>query len=299
MGADVEILLLGDRATEAHCASSLAELLADRWMRTFNRFQQGSEISRLNAAGRGQVSRLLFTAIDRTVEATRMSRGAFNPLILPALIAAGYDRSIEFLSDSPTTEEAPEAIPGIEQIQLCPERRYVELPEQAQLDLNGIAKGLYADELAHRLPDWPGGIVSAGGDMRVWGEGPEEGRWAIGVEPPDQGENDLAVLVLSAGGIATSGVNRRSWRRGTEVIHHLIDPGTGAPTAVESETVTVLAATASLAETAATALFIEPALATYPPFASRLWATIRAGADGGVTIERLNAKEPFDVYTSC
>ena len=296
MGSEVEILLLGEAASDAGNAFALAESLAGEWMRTFNRFHPESELSRLNSATGGFVSARLFDAIRRAVEAARISRGAFNPLILPALVAAGYDRSFEDLASQRLQPLQDTSVHPAEHIVLDSGRRWVQLPDGAQLDLGGIAKGLYADELAQRLADWPGGIVSAGGDMRIWGEGPDGGAWAIGVEPPDQGEHDLAVVLMQEGGIATSGINRRSWKSGDTGTHHLISPRTGRPVVSETVSVTVIAPTAATAEIAATSLYIDPDLAADGALPGIVRGAIVIDSHGRSTSTRFDQEAAYHVY---
>jgi thiamine biosynthesis lipoprotein len=56
--------------------------------------------------------------------------------------------------------------------------------------------------------------------------------------------------------LATSGRDRRHWRRGGRLQHHLIDPRTGRPSESGWEQVTVCAATCNGADVAAKAAFI-------------------------------------------
>jgi thiamine biosynthesis lipoprotein len=125
------------------------------------------------------------------------------------------------------------------------------------LDLGGIAKGLYVDALVAQLSGpFPVGIVSAGGDLRVWGRPASAHPWEIGVEDPQEPERDLGRLRIRRGAVATSGTSRRTWRRGTHELHHLIDPNTGQPATSGLRAVTVLAGTAAWADVVATALVV-------------------------------------------
>jgi thiamine biosynthesis lipoprotein len=63
-------------------------------------------------------------------------------------------------------------------------------------------------------------------------------------------------LALGRGGLATSGVDRRRWRRGGREAHHVIDPRTGAPAATDLVRATAVGATAAEAEAFATALLV-------------------------------------------
>ncbi len=87
-------------------------------------------------------------------------------------------------------------------------------------------------------------LVNVGGDIAV-----RDGAWPIGVTPE-------LTLELTGGGMATSGRDRRRWRRGEEELHHLIDPATGRPATGTPLRVTVVAESATAAEVAAKVAFL-------------------------------------------
>jgi thiamine biosynthesis lipoprotein len=115
---------------------------------------------------------------------------------------------------------------------------------------------MYVDALAEALDEWPGGIVSAGGDMRIWGTDEDGKPWTIGLEHPSSPDSDILDLHLTDAGVATSGRNRRRWLRDGTCLHHIIDPRTGKPVESSLVTMTVVASTAVNAEIVATALFV-------------------------------------------
>jgi len=116
-----------------------------------------------------------------------------------------------------------------------------------RLDLGGIGKGYAAARAADLLSAAGPALVNAGGDIAV-----EGGTWPVGVETAD---GDLT-LELTGGGLATSGRDRRRWRRNGEELHHLIDPATGMPSPSDLLRVTVVATDAVEAEVWAKALYI-------------------------------------------
>lgn len=271
MGTTVEVILIGGDLADALGAFALAETLANKWERTFSRFRPDSELSKLNArAGTSVgVSVDLFTCVNAAVTDSRQTAGLFDPTILPALLAIGYDRTFVDIASELADPPAPVPAPGVAGIHLDPSTRTITLEPEVQIDLGGIAKGMYADVLSERLSGWPGGAVSAGGDLRVWGISPSGDHWQVGVEDPSQPDRDVAVIMLDNGGVATSGTSRRSWRLGRHTVHHLIDPQTGTPASTGIQTVTVVSHTAMEAEVAATALFVgeesDPTLARILP----------------------------------
>ena len=185
----------------------------------FTRFVRDSELSQLNASpGRyTPVSPQMFSMLEAAVWAYQESGGLVNAAVLPALMAAGYDRPfIEGLSQ-PASVVAVQPAPLVEVLALDRPTRSAAVAPGVALDLGGIAKGFLADQLIDELGD--NAVCNLGGDLRLRGGGPEGDGWHIGL-------CDRSAVALTDGGVATSGVTRRRWGQG---MHHLIDPRTGLP----------------------------------------------------------------------
>ena len=103
-----------------------------------------------------------------------------------------------------------------------------------------MVKALAVDEAVGLLDE---GFVSAGGDLATKG--------ALDVGLPGGG-----AVRLVRGALATSGSATRSWRRGGELQHHLIDPRTGRPADSPWDRVTVSGDTCLTADIAAKAAFL-------------------------------------------
>ncbi|HEU5370505.1 MAG TPA: FAD:protein FMN transferase [Ktedonobacterales bacterium] len=228
------------------------------------RFQPTSELSALNRAS-GEwfsASAELFEVVRLAAEARAASGGLFDPTILNALEAAGYDRSFDEIGQrelGPLPREA--ARRSIQQagarIELDPLRRAIRLEVGARLDLGGIAKGWIVDQIIDGpLHGYTNSLVSAGGDLRLRG-GPQPGlAWSVGIRDPradmpeTAGESfpPVAVVMLGHGALATSGTLKRWWLVEGQPRHHLIDPRTGQPAeqAAASQTASerILSATA-------------------------------------------------------
>jgi thiamine biosynthesis lipoprotein len=220
-----------------------------------SRFRPQSELSRLNAAaGRGPqpVSSLLLEVLALALDAARSSGGLFDPTLLHALRAAGYDRSFEQigLGDAgPLLEAKAQSGSGWSQVLLDAAEGTVALPAGLGIDLGGIAKGWAVDAAAGQLGRWGAALVDAGGDIRSAGAPGQP--WPVAVQDPCDETRDLAVIGLADNAVATSSSGRRRWQRGGQSMHHLIDPRTGRPSRSDLHTVTVLAPTAVAAEVAA------------------------------------------------
>jgi len=120
----------------------------------------------------------------------------------------------------------------------------IQLEPGTQLDLGGIGKGYAVDRVAAELALTGSCLVNAGGDLAVRG-----GAWPVGIA-------DGLTVELTRGAIATSGRDRRNWRRDGEAQHHLIDPSTGRPAETDLLRVTVVAASAVEAEVLAKIAFL-------------------------------------------
>ncbi|MHB8470804.1 MAG: FAD:protein FMN transferase, partial [Gaiellaceae bacterium] len=114
-------------------------------------------------------------------------------------------------------------------------------------------------------------LVNAGGDIATRG-----GAWPVGVETAGE---PLTVELRDAG-LATSGRDRRRWRRDGRELHHLIDPRTGEPAETDLLRVTVIAPDAIEAEVAATSLFLAGVDAATAEADERSLAAVLVTADG-------------------
>ena len=264
MSTTVALTGVGVSTQEVAHAVVLGEELARWWERLFSRFRADSQLSRLNAAN-GQpivVDDAVIALLDFAAHAVEHTGGRFDPSILPALEAVGYDRSIEQIRLTSTAWRAPRPAAGLvgwRRVRVDRARREVMLPAGMRLDFGGLAKGAFVDRLAMEIAEWPGGCVDAGGDLRVWGIPPDGERWVIGVEDPTDPGHDLMRVEIAgaeAAGVATSATNRRRWLAGGKPVHHLINPRTGVPLAGQLSAVTVFAASVAAAEVATKALMV-------------------------------------------
>lgn len=228
--------------------------------RALSRFDPASDLSRLNEA-RGawvEIGPRLVDALRVALRAREVTGGRFDPTILPALVAAGYDRTFEQLEDRPARRVAGWRAAAEVEVVAAAGRARVE--SGAAVDLGGIGKGFSATRALWAMRDaWlelPGGLVDLGGDIAVWGITPDRGPWRVAIADPRTPDGTLGILHLEGGGVATSGRNARRFGPGGE-LHHLIDPGTGAPAVAGPLAITVVAPDAAEAEGHATALAIS------------------------------------------
>jgi thiamine biosynthesis lipoprotein len=230
MGTDV--VLLADDACDpdafARAAARVMQVFAREDARS-SRFRGDSELSLVNAsAGRWtQVSPTFADVARLALDAAARTEGRFDPTILPALLAAGYDRDFDDVIAGARRRLHPARPCGRwRDVHLA--GRWLRLPDDVMLDLGGLVKGWTVDVAALEAVacGLPWALVNAGGDLRIAGE-PPTGGVAVAIEDPSSASRaELGRVALDGGALATSSVTRRSWG---PALHHLIDPRTGRP----------------------------------------------------------------------
>jgi thiamine biosynthesis lipoprotein len=229
--------------------------------RVLSRFLPESDLSRLNSAGGGWtvVDARLIAALRIALHFRDETNGTFDPTILPALVAAGYDRSFEQL-DGRRAAGRP-SFPAAALVELDFAASRARLEPGAAVDLGGLGKGLAASRALRAMREaWaelPGALVDLGGDISVWGATPEGGPWRLTVADPRAPGHDLGTLEIGGGAVATSGRDQRRFGPDRE-LHHLIDPETGAPARSGPLAVTVVGSEGAEVEAYSTALAITP-----------------------------------------
>jgi len=239
-----------------------ARKLMEDYERRFSRFLTDSELARMNrSAGRW------FCASPELFDLVRLSRtyfyqtgGLFDPSILPDLKRAGYDRSMEEIRIYGVKQQMMEnrgKRPSFEAVRLEENKRKIWLPPGMEIDLGGIAKGWIAEQAARLLWTYTSACaVNAGGDLYLMGIPDGRVDWEVALEDPRYPDQDLAVLRVGSGAVATSSITKRNWKQGNKHQHHLIDPRSGEPAVTDWLSVTVIAPQAATAEVFAKALLI-------------------------------------------
>ncbi len=270
MGTEVELLLDAGPGARPEQALDRAEAEFERLEQVLSRFRDDSELSALNREGRLETaSPDLVRVVELALAGRESTGGRFDPTVHDAVVAAGYDRSFEQLG--PEGESGAAAGACVDSTQTACGGGFridgsaIELEAGTHLDLGGIGKGYAVDRVADLLSQYGPCLVNAGGDLAVRG-----GSWPVGV-------TDELTLELTRGGMATSGRDRRRWRRDGEERHHLIDPATGRPAAGAPLRVTVVAESAAAAEVAAKAAFLGADVALPHVFVTADGETILAG----------------------
>jgi FAD:protein FMN transferase len=233
------------------------------WHRMLTRFDPASELSLLNAsrARHVRVSPIMAEFVAAAIDAADRTDGLVDPTLGDEIERAGYSSDLgEPLDLATSLELAPERRPARPQA----ERRWLQVrldgytvsrPPGVQLDSGGIAKGLFADLAAGLLSGSGSFAIDCAGDVAIGGS--DELARPVLVDDPFGG-GPLHEFEIRHGGVATSGIGRRSWI-GPDGLpaHHLLDPSTGRPAYTGVVQATALAPCATDAEVLAKAALLS------------------------------------------
>lgn len=257
MGTRVSVELWHDDADEGE---ALVERVLDEYRRidsVMSTYRDDSAVSKLNrnaAAAPVRVSAELFELVERALELSEASGGAFD--ITYDSVGRLYDFRAEQRPDAAEIDASLDAV----------DYRHVVLEEQARtiafddpgvrINLGGIAKGHAVERGAVLLAEAgvEHALLSAGGDTRVLGD--RRGQpWVVGIRHPRDEAAVVTRLPLVDEAISTSGDYERFFVADGERYHHILNPSTGRPTDALMS-VTVIGADATLTDGLATTVFV-------------------------------------------
>ncbi len=204
------------------------------------------------------VAESIITLIQLAQRYERQSQGLFNPAIGQLIRLWGFQQNEAPAWQAPNpariqslVEQAPSSL------QLTISGNEVRSSNPAvQLDFGAFAKGYALGKAIEKLEQHGihNALVNAGGDLCVSGKHGQR-NWQAGIRHPRKAGVMASVELAPGQCVFTSGDYERYTEQAGKRIHHIIHPKTGY-SASGSRSVTVLANDPTLADAAATALFV-------------------------------------------
>ncbi len=229
-----------------------------------SRFRPDSELSALEQGHSVPVSPLLTELLAAGLRTARRTGGLVDPTVGTILRDLGYDDDLAVVRARRAqralvaSTRGAVAAPGYWRLVLDEHAQQVQVPHGVHVDLGASAKAWAADHAAASCAAALSGgfLVNLGGDLATSGRGPRHG-WQVALDDATS-VDDAAWPVVSVrtGGLATSSTAVRTWRHGDRELHHIVDPRTGEVAEPVWRAVTVAAASAELANAAATASIV-------------------------------------------
>jgi len=212
------------------------------------------KINKLAGTKPVKISPELFTLIQRSIEFSKLTDGAFDITFASVGYLYNYREN-----KHPSDAQINTLLKAIDyrNIVLDPIQQSISFSNKdTKIDLGGIAKGHAVDKAIEILKSCKikNALVSAGGDTRILGD--KNGRpWIMGIRHPRDSKKIVASIPLKDDAISTSGDYERFFMQGNKRYHHIIQPSTGK-SASQSWSVSVLAKDSLTSDALSTSLFI-------------------------------------------
>lgn len=272
MGTKVQVVVCPRDAGGAGEAAALT--VAQRAFAEFGRLEglwttwtATSEVSRINRAAGGppvQVSNETWEVLQAAASGSRETAGLFDITFAPLGEVWRFDtppgsHEPTKLQRVPTDAEVKDRLARVGWAHLVLDRHKqtagLDRPGMA-IHLGGIGKGAAVDRAVALLRDagFVNFAVQAGGDLYCAGLNGQRS-WRVGIAHPRQKGQLIGSLQIRDAAFSTSGDYERFAILDGRRYHHILDTRTGFP-ATASQSVTVLAGTATAAEIDTKAAFI-------------------------------------------
>lgn len=253
MNTDVlcEVLFLPGQEPLAHADIEAALNMMRSFETRYSRFKTGNDLWKLNTTNSLQLTPEFFHILETAQKFHHETQGLFDPSILPLLEKEGYPS--QPYHDRLVREHK------FSELLLDKETLVASKPASLLIDLGGIGKGYIVDQVVDFLKQhFDNFLVDAGGDIFAKGSNKKESYpyWAIEVEHPLLDQSTDILLLLTDMAVATSGRNRRNWKKNGQEKHHLIHPDTEQSSQSDLLSVTVVAPSTVEADIWAKTLFL-------------------------------------------
>jgi len=261
-GTYIDIIIAGSNPATAQSAFNEIEQKLLHLNKILNPWKPGA-LAKLNQvlpnSNWSELEPTINKILMQSIELSELSDHLFNPAIGKLIKLWGFHDSENLRKTAPDVSAISQLTknqPRMTSLKLKG-NQIKSTNAHIQIDLGAIAKG-YAVDLAIEILKRKGinnAIINAGGDLKCIGTRGNR-PWRIAIRNP-KAKNQLfaSVLVKHEEAIFTSGDYERYFKVGTQRYHHILDPRTGYP-ANQTHSVTVIHSNGTVADAAATALFI-------------------------------------------
>jgi len=249
LGTYVEIISTDKRAFK------IAFDEIDRIDRLLSKYNPESEIFKLNRSGLIKASPETFFIINKSIELSKATNGAFDITVEPLMQLWGFTNKNYRIPNKREIKNTLKLI-GSDKIILNKENNTIKfkLPKM-RIDLGAIAKG-YALDCAVRKLKGAGiksCLINAGGQIYCLGDFLSE-PWRVGI----RGKNKkiITTLKLRNKAISTSGDYEQFFIKESVSYGHILNPKTGYPAKTGISSVSVIADYGLTADALSTAIFV-------------------------------------------
>ncbi|MFC0519579.1 FAD:protein FMN transferase [Mesonia maritima] len=260
MGCKFDITVVAENKNlgDEYIDTAVAEIQRiEKLISSWNPDSQTSAINKNAGKQAVKVDRELFNLIQRAIQISKLTDGAFD------ISYASMDKIWKFdgsMQKMPSEEEIKASVSsvGFQNIELNAENSTVFLKKEGmKIGFGAIGKGYAADSAKDLLisKGVKAGIINASGDMNTWGTQISGESWKIAITNPMDKNKAFALLPIQEGAVVTSGNYEKYVEFNGKRYTHIIDPRTGYPSS-GIISATVFAPKAELADALATSIFV-------------------------------------------
>ena len=197
------------------------------------------EINRLDENGSGEVSEETAFIMNRAMQVSKETKGAFDITIYPVMELWGFTTKNYRV---PESSEIADVLKHVSYTNVEVNGQQVTLSDGASIDLGGIAKGYTSLRVIQIMKDCgiEHAIINLGGNVQVLGTKTDGSDWRVAIQNPDSESSYLGVLSTADKAVITSGGYERYFEQDGQVYHHIIDPQTGYPSESDLTSVTIV-----------------------------------------------------------
>lgn len=229
-----------------------------------------SDISRFNQAASNQwidVDAETFAVVSKAIEISKLTEGAFDPTIGPAVNRWNFGPNKKKIPQLPSEEQIQnlQTQVGYQKIEIRSNPPAIrKLADNVRLDLSAIAKGYAVDRVGLTLRDmgYENSMVEVGGEVATSGHRSSGGPWNVAIDNPEKTSLDpipgteTSVIQLSGNAVATSGDYRNFVEIDGKQYSHTIDPKTCRPVDHKLSLASIVADDCMTADAIATAVMV-------------------------------------------
>ena len=235
MGTRFEIVLAGEREPFLRAAGEEALREIARLERQLSLYRNDSDLAEINAYAAINPVRVeprLFRFLERAIQLSEATQGAFDFTIAPLMQAWGFIGGAGNLP-TPQERERAQSVVGVSHL-LLDEANYTIQFDRAgvRLDFGAIGKGYAIDAAIEILRDYE--IESAllhGGTSSVYalGSPPDADSWRIAIHNPQDDTKPFAVVTLKDAALSVSAPHNKNFVADGKTYGHVLNPRTGSP----------------------------------------------------------------------
>jgi thiamine biosynthesis lipoprotein len=252
MDTSIDLKIYGDEAV-----LDKAEEEINRIESLLSKTKSESEIYALNNKTSDTVSTETEKLLNTALKLGEETNGAFDITIAPVVELWGFpDKNFRV----PETEELNKALESVDYKNITLENGKVNIKNNSQIDLGGIAKGFTSDSLMKLFAEngIKSGLVSLGGNVQAIGTKPNGDMWNVAIQNPfdESGESYIGAVKIADKAVITSGGYQRYFVYDDVKYHHIINPETGYPADSGLVSVTIVSENGTLADGLSTSLYV-------------------------------------------